>query len=361
METTAIQKVNENVSFLERIKIFIWKIKSSFIIFYGIIFYIFAKRTPYRVILNFVRLFCLTRGKSNDFLTKIVPLFCRNKLIIKEQEECICPEILGSNKESIISDFKTKGYCVFNKKLSDSLLNELVNFAHTKPFKLRQIYGQTQDRASEAIYSPEKPNSIVYDAKLEELINCKAVQKLLCDPSLLRLAELYLGAPPIIDYPAMWWLTSYSKIPDEEAAQMFHFDLERIRWIKIFIYLTDVNEENGPHVFIEGTHKSGVIPWSLLKKGYVRLSDDLVKAEMPHFKWKEFIADKGTIFAEDTIGLHKGGSVKSGSRLLLQFQFCNSLFANNLPRIPMPKDPIPEFAECMKLNPKVFSGFMNRP
>ncbi len=359
METVTSQKSSSNISFLEILKIKYWKIKSSIIILSGALFYLFTGKTPERVSGHFIRLFCLTSGKSNELFAKIIHTFHKNKLIIKKTSNCVYPSIFSVHKDEILSHFKEKGYCIFDSKLSDSLLDELVEFAHTKPFRLRQIYGHSQIQTQEAVYSPTQPQAIVYDAQLNELINCKAVQKLLCDPSILHLAELYLGATPIIDYPAMWWLTDFSKAPDEEAAQMFHFDLERIRWIKIFIYLTDVDEKNGPHVFIEGTHKAGRLPWSLLRKGYVRLSDELVLSELSssYHPWKEFTAKKGAIFAEDTCGLHKGGNVKSGARLLLQLQFCNSLFVSNLARIPIPKDPIPEFIDCMKSNPKVFSGF----
>ena len=46
-----------------------------------------------------------------------------------------------------------------------------------------------------------------------------------------------------------------SKKADSEAAQMFHFDLDRIKWLKFFIYLTDVKINSGPHVYVSGTHK----------------------------------------------------------------------------------------------------------
>ena len=41
-----------------------------------------------------------------------------------------------------------------------------------------------------------------------------------------------------------------------EAAQLFHFDMDRIRFLKVFIYLTDVGTENGPHVYVRGSHRS---------------------------------------------------------------------------------------------------------
>ena len=38
---------------------------------------------------------------------------------------------------------------------------------------------------------------------------------------------------PVFDFIAMWWHTQ-SNTPDKEAAQYFHFDMDRLRWIKFF-------------------------------------------------------------------------------------------------------------------------------
>ena len=35
---------------------------------------------------------------------------------------------------------------------------------------------------------------------------------------------------------------------------MFHQDKEFAKFFKVFVYLTDVTEGNGPHVFVEGSH-----------------------------------------------------------------------------------------------------------
>jgi hypothetical protein len=129
----------------------------------------------------------------------------------------------------------------------------------------------------------------------------------------------------------MWWHTAYSKVPDKGAAQYWHFDMDRIKWIKFFIYLTDVGPNNGPHSFMKGSHRTGGIPEKLRMKGYARLSDDEVESCYSNDSVVEFSTPRGTIIAEDTRGLHKGKVVLSGDRLLLQLQFSNSLFGGYYP------------------------------
>jgi hypothetical protein len=40
----------------------------------------------------------------------------------------------------------------------------------------------------------------------------------------------------------------------------------------------------------------------------------------------EFHGPRGTIIAEDTRGFHKGKPIEGGDRLVLEFDFCDSLF-----------------------------------
>lgn len=127
----------------------------------------------------------------------------------------------------------------------------------------------------------------------------------------------------------MWWLTFFSDKPDAKAAQYFHFDMDRPKWLKFFIYLTDVQPVSGPHMFVAGSHRSGRIPQELLQKGYARLTDEEVSRHFPASDMLEFSAPRGSIIAEDTRGLHKGKHVECGDRLVLQIQYSNSLFGGD--------------------------------
>jgi ectoine hydroxylase-related dioxygenase (phytanoyl-CoA dioxygenase family) len=143
-----------------------------------------------------------------------------------------------------------------------------------------------------------------------------------------------------------------------EAAQFFHFDMDRPKWLKFFIYLTDVGTENGPHTFVSGSQRTGGIPRELLRKGYSRMSDEEVLAFYPPQDVVEFAAPRGTIIAEDTRGLHKGKHVHSGDRLVLQLQFSNSMFGGSYERARFGEPRIEPLRRQIEQYPSVYSAYL---
>ena len=171
----------------------------------------------------------------------------------------------------------------------------------------------------------QSPKAEKYEVLSEEVLNCEPVVDLFLDRGLLMIAEAYLGAPPMVDIATAWY-SFPTATPSHQAAQLFHFDLERIKWLKAFFYFSDVTIENGPHVFVPGTHRDGGIPRKLLSRGYARLDDDTVATFFPRESWQISDGAKGTVILEDTRGLHKGAQVMSGYRFIGQVQYAKSLF-----------------------------------
>jgi ectoine hydroxylase-related dioxygenase (phytanoyl-CoA dioxygenase family) len=227
--------------------------------------------------------------------------------------------------ETVNQQLNEKGYYIFEERLNDATIEKLLDFAKSHKSSTR-VMTDGKKSAVDLFYDPLDKKAVRYDYKENDLINNDIVQTLMCDPSIIHVAQNYLETTPIVDVVGMWWNTDFQKEPDSEAAQYFHFDMDRIKWLKFFFYLTDVDEEKGPHSFVEGSHRDGGIPFSMTSKGYARLSDEEVSKYYGKDKIKVFTAPKGTIIAEDTRGLHKGTNVINGDRLLFQIQFSNSLF-----------------------------------
>ena len=120
---------------------------------------------------------------------------------------------------------------------------------------------------------------------------------------------------------------------NNHSAQMFHFDLDRICWLKVFIYLTDTDENSGPHEYIETSHKVGAKPQELLNEGYSRISEEKIMKHYKKEKFKKICGSKGTVFIGDTSCYHRGFPPRNNHRLMLVIEFSNSLFGASQKKI----------------------------
>lgn len=297
----------------------------------GVIQYWSQGRTPPAAYHSLIQLFCSNGGKSNDWLARCISL--AHPPYRLEHQSGVLGNLDDQTLDRVVERLNEQGYYVFEQRLSDELSERLLNFALSQRCTVRTKDGHRLDGSPKHVdrYNRENPEGVRYDFSAQDVIDNPDVQQLMADSSIIAVAQQYLRCKPIIDVMSMWWHTAYSKVPDKEAAQWWHFDMDRIKWLKFFIYLTDVGPDNGPHSFVAGSHRTGGISASLRLKGYTRLTDEEVEACYPKERFIEFTAPRGTIIAEDTRGLHKGKLVCQGDRLLLQLQFSNSLFGGFYP------------------------------
>ncbi|CAM5783099.1 phytanoyl-CoA dioxygenase family protein [Rhizobacter fulvus] len=303
-----------------------------------------------------IQLFCATGGRFNDLLSGCIGIGSRRLAIARPVG--VLGDLSGGAKRRFGDELRARGFAVFPSALPKDMCDRLMQFTCETPALVRRMDHEDVGNAPRvAIFNPERPLAVRYDYPTEALLDNPDVQSLLSDPSLLALAQEYLGSRPRADVLSMWWHTSFHTQPDSEAAQFYHFDMDRIKWLKIFVYLTDVGPEDGPHSFIEGSHRSGGIPASMLRRGYVRLSDEEVIGHYGSARQIEFAAPRGTIIVEDTRGLHKGKAVTGRSRLVLQLQFSNSLFGAQYAKATMREVHNPSLAQVMAQAPDVYAGY----
>ena len=312
-------------------------------------------RTPYWAGMSMIRLFCASGGRSNDLMARMVSWRYPPRPI--DPARGALPALTAPELAAAAAEIRQRGYHVLEHRVPDDICDRLLEFTLTQPAKLRATEGQVQHTGT-AIYDPRNPQSVRYEYAQQLLIDHPDIQKLMADPVLIGLAQAYLGAEPIADVMGLWWHTAFSDQPDGEAAQFYHFDMDRIKWVKFFICLTDVAPENGPHFFVQGSHRTDGIPCELLAKGYARLTDEEVARHYPARNLIEFTASRGTIIAEDTRGLHKGQHVHTGHRLMLQIQFSNSLFGPTYPKMAFSRIADPCLAEAARRHPRTFSAFL---
>ncbi len=283
-------------------------------------------KTPPEGYNTLLGLYCESNGKFNEKINKEIKIKNPPNKIIAPLEGII-GNFNSKEYETINETLNKNGYVFFDKKLTQETLTELTAFALKTPTKTAPLYDQA------IIYNPAHPVSEIYRFDMQDLINNESIQNLIMDPALINVARNYLGCEPIFDFPAMWWSTAFLKEASSEAAQLYHFDLDRIKWLKIFIYVNDVTPLNGPHCYIRGSHLPDAKPQDIINRGYARIPDaDLLK----HYKKEDFMevcAPAGTVFAGDTKCFHKGTPLKKGDRLVLEFEYTSSMFGANYPKL----------------------------
>ena len=141
----------------------------------------------------------------------------------------------------------------------------------------------------------------------------RVLHEIALDRRLLRMAAGYFGCRPYLDSIQAWWSLAGNDEPEE--AENYHRDNDSIRFLKFFLYLTDVDEDHGPHKFVIGSHAEG----RLLERR--RLADVEVERAFGSARVRTMIGRAGDAFMEDTFGIHKGQIPRIGTRLLVQFRY----------------------------------------
>ncbi len=161
-----------------------------------------------------------------------------------------------------------------------------------------------------------------------DILNCPHLLDIALNPLHLGLAQSFLGTVPMIITCAAWW--SFARADEAREAQLYHLDLDDYRFLKLFVYLTDVDETSGPHVYVPTTHRADI----LLKAreaapsiqqfdqwlGQLRKTDREV-GDAFGIAPVEITGEAGTVFVANTRGIHKGLLPKDRNRLVCQIVY----------------------------------------
>jgi hypothetical protein len=337
-------------------KRYVYTLAHALFLIFGLLQYWLTGRNTLRAHSAMVYFFCASGGRLNEWLSGLISR--QHKPLKLASTSGVLGDMSAAAGENALEQLRTKGYFVVDRALPADVCTRLMDFALSTQACVRPMDGEQRPQQPKmAHYDARQPLAVRYDYPVESLMANADVQMLMADPSLLALTEQYLDARPRLDVMSMWWHTNFHSKADSEAAQFYHFDLDRLKWLKVFVYLTDVGQQDGPHSFVEGSHVPGGIPDHFLKKGYARLSDDEVLAHYGRNSEVTFAAPRGTIIVEDTRGLHKGNPVSGNSRLILQLQFSNSLFGTDYPKNRIPAQRTAALAARMREVPDVYQAY----
>jgi hypothetical protein len=147
---------------------------------------------------------------------------------------------------------------------------------------------------------------------LATVVACPWLMTAINRADILRLASAFLGCKPTLCAVGVRWSFPGSKSDDVQA---FHRDPDDWRFLKLFVYLTDVDGESGPHIYVAGSHNTRR-PWRA--KTYAQ---EQVEAQFGKQNMRAILGARGTTFIADTSGIHAGIPPQRAPRLLLQAQY----------------------------------------
>lgn len=197
------------------------------------------------------------------------------------------------------------------------------------------------------------------------MIKCPHFLEVGCNPEILSLVEAYLGSIPTNNAICTWW--SFTDRKQARDAQLFHYDYDDFKFIKLFCYLTDVDEDSGPHIYVPGTHRADRIlsytnNWGSEQDAFtiwyaqqLRKTDDEVQK---HFGIKpvELTGEAGTCFLVDTRGIHKGKLPTKSDRLIFQIQYgVSSLPQQDLNPLVLGEPGTENFPPCLLKQPYAYT------
>jgi len=295
-----------------------------------------SKKTPDLAYTAMKKLFVQTNGRSNNIISSLI----REKTYKGVSNQGVLGIYSAAELQRVSKNIRENGYHIFDRKLPAETIEAIVNYASTTPCAYRIISDGDYKKfkitfSDEVLFDEHQAKSPVYQFSQKNIASCRALQELIFDQSILSVAQEYLNTRPILDLIAMWWSLPFGGKGKSESAQMYHFDLDRIKFIKFFFYLTDVDPETGPHCYVRGSHKK--LPPPLNKQG--RMTDEEVESAFGRENLLELCGESGTIMAVDTRGLHKGKDLTRDKRLIFQIEFANSMFGQYYP--PFKKPPLP--------------------
>ncbi len=267
----------------------------------------------------FVKLFRLTyKSYQRVFLIPRIRIFLQKleKIFFYRKYEFT----ISNDLKKKTQDLKTNGYIEIENIFNEIELKETIDYLSSDHL-LEPIYTNHEK------FSLNKPPPDAKTGYIDTttLIKSQHILKAANNQNLLNILKSYFGCSFKLDWIWAWW-----SFPSKELAgpQMFHRDYESMNFLKVFVYLSNVNELNGPHEYIIGSHRVN----RLYKRE--RFSDQKIYENFTKDKILTINGKKGKTFIANTFGIHRGLQPKNERRLVLVYLF-SVVPSNRSPKLPV--------------------------
>lgn len=233
------------------------------------------------------------------------------------------PRQLSELSQHVLADLNRDGIAMIHVSdlLGDSsLFNELCDATEAEEKRKSEILDNDRALANEPVDEETGKHYVRSLLGERPVMDLDSVfVRFALQPQILRITNAYFGMVTRLSYFNVWHSFQSNLAP--QASQLWHRDFDDLYCLmKVFVYLTDVDEGSGPLSYAPGTHNRGHIkrePECVSEtRSARRTNDEQMSALIPENKWITGLGPKGTIVFADTHGYHKGGWVKQNERIL---------------------------------------------
>jgi ectoine hydroxylase-related dioxygenase (phytanoyl-CoA dioxygenase family) len=238
------------------------------------------------------------------------------------------PPALNAAQQRIVDSLREEGIAVarYEDLLGEPTFQELE--ADIAPF----VY-ETEERARNADSAPQTKDEFIVRRFLSKEADAPKPRFSLDDVWLrvgaservLDVVDSYRGRWTKLYYVDNWFTVPYPGADQRIASQRWHRDPEEEHVVKVFLYLSDVDEEAGPFEYIQGSTTGGrygdFFPWS--EGDRHPPENELDRAVAPGDRLT-LTGPAGTMLFCDTGGFHRGGFARAKPRILAAWSYVSS-------------------------------------
>ena len=228
----------------------------------------------------------------------------------------------GSTAPGVVEELRTEGLFT-GLQLPGPVCGDILRFAQETPCfanlsRSHEFLPSAHDDAMSRLGRP-----VLTGHYFDRVEACPAVAAVRGDPLLQAVAAGYLGREARVISTRLWWSFPASGASDADlnlaSQEKLHFDLDDWRALKFFFYLTPVDRDGGPHVYIRRTHNRRVARhhWTLMVGHPNQEVLDAYGSE----NQTTVLGAAGHGFAVDPFGFHMGTVVRTAPRLMLEVGF----------------------------------------
>jgi hypothetical protein len=267
-----------------------------------------------------------THGKGLDWLNLIIIRMRRSETASFDLFERIKLTDCGMSVDAVqyadmLRGLETEGVIKISGFLSKADASELGQQIRLIPGRTKSVefeWNNLDDWLNSNDSSPR------FDTRVDLLLNLPMIHRISQNNLLQKIARDYIGVPPLIVDIQSWTTAVKRNLSEqvlEESAMALHCDSDYVKFIKIFLLLTDVDINNGPFQFVQKSHRgrrhvAGRMPDSEI----VTSSDTLFNGT----------GEAGDLLIVDTRGWHKATPVNNGHRTMVQLIYTSSYFGGQV-------------------------------